>query len=153
MLLKIILGILVLAVALSSVAIVKNNVPLTEKPGLGKRLLVYLSKNTARTRTDHAWPELRTRRYEVSAEGLLSRVERAVSDLGWETAETDAEAHELHAVVSTPWLGFKDDIHIRLEETGGNTLLHVISRSRVGRADYGANTGHIMALHRELERS
>lgn len=151
MLFKIILALVVLAVAASSAAIVRNGVPLVEKPGPGKRLLTYLSRNTAETRVDHEWPELRTRAYPDSVDGLFNRAEKAVARLGWEVAERDAAARRLHAVVSTPWLRFKDDIIITVDQgTDRTSRLNVSSKSRFGRADYGANAGHIIALHEAL---
>lgn len=151
MLLKIVLAIFVLVVAMSSVAILKNGVPLAEAPGLGKRLWVYLSRNTARTDPDHDWPDLRTPTYPVSAAELYSRVKQSMADLDWDIVEENETEYTLHAVVSTPLLGFKDDVCIRIEETaGGKTAMNVISASRVGRADYGANVAHVIALTREL---
>jgi len=152
MFLKIILVIVLLAVTASGTAIVRNGVPLVEKPGPGKRLLVYLSRNTAETRPDHDWPELRTRAYSSTVDELFDRVERTIRELGWEVVEKDQQAHTLHAVVSTPWLGFQDDVRIRLAGTSyQGTALNVRSGSRIGRADFGANAGHIMALHRALK--
>lgn len=151
MLVKIVLVLVLLAVAMSGVAIVRNGVPLVDKPGLGKRLLVYLSRNTADTRPDHDWPELRTRMYSLTADELINRAERIVAELGWKVVEKDESSHTLRAVVTTPWLRFKDDVVIRLEDRAGQgTALDVKSKSRIGRADYGANAGHIIELYRAL---
>lgn len=152
MLVKIVLALLVLLVAVSGAAIIRNGVPIVASPGPGQRMLTYLSKNTAATHAEHGWPELRTRAYAFPADELLGRVVRAAGDLGWKIEEKDTSSGELHAVVSTPWLGFKDDVHVTLEEKSDNlTALQITSRSRIGRADYGANVGHIIALHEALE--
>jgi len=152
MLVKIVLVLVLLAVAMSGVAIVRNGVPLVEKPGLGKRLLVYLSRNTAETRPDHDWPELRTRMYPLTADELLDRAERTVERLGWKVVEKDESGRTLHAVVATPWLRFKDDVVIRLEDRADQgAALDVTSKSRIGRADYGANVSHVIELYRALE--
>lgn len=141
-----------LAVVLSGGAIVRNGVPLAEPPGPVKRLVIYLTRNTARTRAGHELPELRSRTYRLPLEQALELAARAAVDAGWDLVEVDAGRNSLHAVVTTPWLRFKDDVHATASEApGGGTLVEIESRSRVGRADYGANIAHIIELYRRLD--
>lgn len=148
---KIIIAGVALAAVTAGGAIVRSKVPLREPPGPGKRLVTYLSKNHAQTRPDHEFPELRSRTYPMPAEELFKTVTDAVADLGWESVDRDSTRRKIHAVVTTPWLGFKDDVEIVLEASGENaTMLQISSRSRVGRADYGANIGHITRLQNAL---
>lgn len=151
MIVKIIIVGVMLVVTVAGGAIVRNNVPLREPPGLGKRLLTYLSKNHAQTRSDHEFPELRPRTYPMSADALFDKVTKAIADLGWESVDTDPGQRKIHIVVSTPWLGFKDDIDVNLKQSSSSeTTLQISSRSRVGRADYGANISHIVRLQEAL---
>ncbi|MDH3637440.1 MAG: DUF1499 domain-containing protein, partial [Gammaproteobacteria bacterium] len=64
----------------------------------------------------------------------------------------DPGAHRLHAIVTTPWLHFKDDvsIEIRSKDDTRSELL-VKSASRTGRADYGANLRHILDLVHRID--
>lgn len=141
-----------LVLALAGGAIVKNRVPLTEPPGLVHRLLLYLSANSARTRIDHELAELRTRVAPHPPARTLELVARAAESAGWQVTTVDSGRHELHAVVSTPLLGFRDDVRVSLSATGTDaSLVQVESQSRVGRADFGANLAHIMELYRRLE--
>lgn len=143
---------IVLALALTGGAIVKNKVPLSEPPGLVKRLKIYLSRNTARTGADPGLPELRSRRIDLPRDRVLELIERAVEDAGWRLIDVDPAGYRLHAVVTTPWLGFRDDMQVSLEAgTAGGTIVEITSRSRVGRADFGANLSHIIELHRRLD--
>lgn len=143
---------IVLALALTGGTIIKNKVPLTEPPGLVKRLKIYLSRNAARTGADPDLPELRSRRVDLPRGRVLGLIERAVEDAGWRPVDVDAGQHKLHAVVTTPWLGFEDDVQVSLEAgTEGGTIVDIASRSRVGRADFGANLSHIIELHRRLD--
>lgn len=150
--LKIIVVVMGLAVALACGAIAGNRVPLTEPPGLVKRLVTYLTRNTARTSPDPALPELRTRDYALPPDRAFDLTLRAVENAGWRVVDANPGRHEIHAVVATPWLRFRDDVHITLTKaSGGGTRVQVESRSRVGRADFGANIGHIMELYGRMD--
>lgn len=147
MLAKISFSLLAFLVLLAGGAVLKNKVPLLEPPGPVKRLRVYLSTHRVETRVDHEFPELRTRTYALPPAEMFERVRKAVDLLGWETAAADERAYTIHAVVATPWLGFKDDVRIRLEQSPDEaTAVHISSQSRVGSADFGANVAHVLAL-------
>lgn len=151
MLTKTLLALLLLVVVLAGGAIVGNKVPLWQPPGPFARLLVYLSRNTAESRADPDFPELRTRSYDVPRDHMLERVEAAIADLGWEIQKGADGPYSIHAVVSTPLLHFKDDVYITLHQAGDHaTAVDVASRSRIGRGDFGANIGHIVALYQAL---
>lgn len=149
---KIIAVLMAFAVALTGGAIAGNRVPLTEPPGLVKRLVTYLTRNTARTSRDHELPELRTRVYDLPTDRAFDLTLRAVENAGWRVVDGNPDRNEINAVVATPLLRFKDDINIGLTEgPRGSTWVQVESRSRVGRADFGANIAHIMELYGRLD--
>jgi uncharacterized protein (DUF1499 family) len=151
MLIKTLLALLVVVVILAGGAIAGNKVPLRQLPGPLARLMVYLSRNSAETRPDHVFPELRTRSYAMSRVQMLERIKAAIVELGWEIQTDEGDRYSVHAVVSTPLLQFKDDVYVTLREAANDrTAVHIASRSRVGRADFGANIGHIMALDEAL---
>lgn len=152
MLLKIVSLTIVFAAVLAGGAVVKNQVPLTDPPGLVKRLAIYLTRNSAHTRADHELPELRSRAYALPPERVFELAVQAATEAGWRIVDRDAGRRALRAVASTPWLRFKDDIHIELGQgPDGGTAVAIESRSRVGRADFGANIAHIIELHRRLD--
>lgn len=149
---KIIAILMALAVALTGGAIAANRVPLTDPPGLVKRLVTYLTRNTARTSAGHELPELRTRVYALPPDRAFDLTLRAVENAGWRVVDGNPGRDEIHAVVATPWLRFRDDVKISLTEApGGGTRVQVDSRSRVGRADFGANIAHVMELYGRLD--
>ena len=152
MLSKIVLLVLLLAAVAVAGALLSGGAPLTASPGLVKRLGTYLTTNTAQTSPQPVFPELRERYYAVPPEPLLNYVARTVRELGWEITEEKPRAYLLRAVVSTPLLHFKDDLEVRLSllQDGGSKV-HVRSASRVGKADFGANTGHIVTFFRALD--
>lgn len=148
--LKLLVLMLLVALAVAGGAVIRNSVSLIDPPGTAKRLATYLGENQARTRPDHEFPELRTRAYPITEDKLSLASRQAIEDIGWSHDGTDDNT-TLRAVAVTPWLGFKDDITIELEsDSGQRTRVHIVSRSRVGRADFGANIRHIHEFYQAL---
>ena len=133
-------------------ALVLNNLPLGDPPGLMPRLKAYFSENSAETRRDHPFPELELRCYRTTPQALFPRVEHALQRLAWDIIDSDPHNHHLRAVIETPLLKFKDDIEIQLQLADCGTELHVRAQSRIGRGDLGANTRHILDLYDALAR-
>jgi hypothetical protein len=127
-------------------ALMLNNLPLGDPPGLFARLRTYLTTNSAETKRNHPFPELELPRAALNPGLLLTRLELTVDTLGWEIVEVDAQNFELHAVVETPLFKFKDDILVKLNATTSGTEIYIRSSSRVGRGDLGTNTRHILDL-------
>ena len=133
-------------------ALMLNNLPMGDPPGFFIRLKTYLTTNVAETRLNHPFPELELPRVAMAPGLLLTRLELTIDILDWEIIEIDPRNFELHAVVETPFLKFKDDVLIKLHPTPAGTELHIRSSSRVGRGDFGTNTRHILDLLAMLRR-
>jgi hypothetical protein len=132
--------------------LITNRLPLTDPPGVGKRLSTYLGTHVAETTPDSEFPELRLRRYQTPPELLFDIARRAVEGLRWETAVLDADKKEIQAVVTTKIWHFKDDVAIQIQPAPqGGSSLYVRSVSRVGKGDLGANSRHVMDLHARVE--
>lgn len=130
-----------------------NDLPWTGPPGPMARVKHYLTTNIAETTQDSPYPELRIREYDYPADQLFSLLEASVVELGWQIDSQRDQAYSLHAVVTTPLLGYQDDVHIRLIPVSANrNQLYVRSSSRKGRGDFGTNTRHILDLYNQLEK-
>lgn len=151
-LLKLLALLIGLAIAMAGAALALNRLPWSQPPGAVQRLITYLTTNAAETRRDHAFPELRSRRYPLERMPLFLALNRTVEALGWEIDQRDAEAGLLRAVVTTRWLRFKDDVEVRLIPDEDGTRVEVRSTSRLGGADFGANARHVMDLYAALEQ-
>ncbi len=145
-------ALVVLALALVAGALAGNRVPLLEPPGPAERLRIYLSRNGVETGANSLFPELETPRYPFPPDRVLEVVPMAMLDLGWEVRELDRDAARVRAVVTTPILRFRDDVEVRVlpDEAGRGSRMHIRSRSRVGRADFGANLRHVLDLRAAL---
>lgn len=93
-----------------------------------------------------AYPELQPLELAVSMPAAFDRALAAAEQLGWEIVERDPTRGHLRAVDTTFWFGFKDDVVVRIRETGNGSRIDVRSKSRVGRGDVGANARRIRAF-------
>ena len=86
----------------------------------------------------------------------FARAEHAARAMGWHIVSTAPEEGRLEATDSTPLLGFKDDIVVRIRAhtaesgQGQDSVVDVRSVSRVGLSDIGTNAKRIRAFVRKL---
>ncbi|MDZ7736587.1 MAG: DUF1499 domain-containing protein [Gammaproteobacteria bacterium] len=98
------------------------------------------------------FPELRPAVYPIEPALLCQQVTSALEFAGLEWQALAGDCH-YHAIVTTPLLGFKDDVRIGVEPVGDSSShLTIHSGSRVGRGDMGANIRHVLDLVRAVER-
>ena len=151
-LLQVVFFLAVVWVSLLAAGLISNDLPWSDPPGAGTRLLTYLTTNIAETTPDSAFPELRPRRYAAPAALMFDVARRAADALQWESSTVDPEARKIEAVVTTKIIKFKDDVTIWVEADGEErSTLFARSASRVGRGDLGANTRHLMNLFETVD--
>lgn len=99
-------------------------------------------------------PTLRTREYEMSARELADAVEQAARRIkNWEyigTAGVDGKTTIVFERTSRVWK-LKDDVILRVEETGGRSRLTGESRSRLDYGDLGQNPRNLRRILTELD--
>ncbi len=151
-LLQVIFFLAVVWAALSVAGLIANDLPWSDPPGMGTRLMTYVSTNVAETTPDTAFPELRPRTYAAPAALMFDVARRAADALHWESSTVDPEARKIEAVVTTKIIRFKDDVTIWVEADGEErSTLFARSASRVGWGDLGANTRHLMNLFETVD--
>ena len=101
--------------------------------------------------TNEAYPDLVTQRYSESVNVVFEKALAAVDDLGWELVAQDASAGRIEATDTTFWFRFKDDIVIKIEQQGSDTVVDARSVSRVGTGDVGANAIRLRKMFALLE--
>ena len=151
-LLQVIFFLAVVWAALSVAGLIANDLPWSDPPGMGTRLMTYLTTNVVETTPDTAFPELRPRTYAAPAALMFDVARRAADALHWESSTVDPEARKIEAVVTTKIIRFKDDVTIWVEADGEErSTLFARSASRVGWGDLGANTRHLMNLFETVD--
>lgn len=101
--------------------------------------------------TNEAYPDLVTQRYDESADVVFEKALAAVDDLGWELVAADTSAGRIEATDTTFWFRFKDDVVIKIDQQGSDTVVDARSVSRVGTGDVGANAIRLRKLFALLE--
>ena len=133
-------------------ALLRNDLPWTDPPGFVTRLQHYLSTNVAETVKTSPYPELIMREYHYPIDTFFSLLETSVAKLGWEIDSQHDQTYTLHAVVTTPLIGYKDDVYIKLiPMTENRNNLYIRSSSRKGHGDLGTNTRHILDLYHQIK--
>ena len=151
-LLQVVFFLAVVLASLLAAGLISNDLPWSDPPGMGTRLMTYLSTNVAETTSDSAFPELRPRTYAAPAALMFDVARRAAEALHWELGTVEPEARKIEAVVTTRVIKFKDDVTIWVEADGEErSTLFARSASRVGVVDLGANTRHIMDLFETVD--
>lgn len=71
-------------------------------------------------------------------------------EMGWEIVAENAAEGRIEATATTPFVGFKDDVVIRVSADGAETYVDVRSKSRIGRGDMGVNAKRIREYRAKL---
>lgn len=100
------------------------------------------------------YTSLRALRLALPPAQAFERIRRlAERRKGWRVVEADAARLAVEAVAVTPLLRFRDDVVIEARPAaGGGTEVHMRSKSRLGRHDFGANAKRIQAFLDDLAR-
>lgn len=101
------------------------------------------------------YPDLAPLLLSRDVKSVYSMAKAAMIENGWEvtTDQSSELPYILEAVDTTPLMGFKDDIVIRIQSAGDNqTRVDARSKSRVGKSDLGKNAQRIQSLFSQLAK-
>jgi len=109
----------------------------------------YPGAETARQQLA-AYPELKPITLNMPLASAMEAAKAIIQARGWQVAETTSNTIE--ATATTRWFGFKDDVVIRMTETGNGVKVDMRSASRVGKSDVGTNAERIQKFLEDLAR-
>ncbi len=89
------------------------------------------------------YPDLGPARFSAPPDRVFARAVEVARGLGWEIVAAVPGEGRLEATDRTRWLGFRDDVVVRVRPDGAGTRVDVRSVSRVGRSDLGTNARRI----------
>ncbi len=99
-----------------------------------------------------AYPDIKTLPLHMPADKAFSKAVEAARSLGWKIVEASPQDGRIEATAATFWMGFKDDIVIRITARGGLCDIDIRSVSRVGKSDLGANAKRIRRFLAEMRK-
>ena len=100
-----------------------------------------------------AYPDIQPLMLAMPVDSAFTLAVRAAREMGWEMVDQDRRQGRIEATATTPWMGFKDDVVIRVSSASGIARVDVRSKSRVGRGDVGANAKRIRQYLQRLRES
>jgi len=100
----------------------------------------------------NAYPDIAPVHLNVSRDQAFERALAAAKSLGWTIAGTAPAEGRIEATDSTLFMGFTDDIVVRVQTEGAGSRVDVRSHSRVGRGDFGTNAKRVRAFLARVNR-
>jgi uncharacterized protein (DUF1499 family) len=100
-----------------------------------------------------AYPDIRPLMMAMPVDSAFSLALTAARGMGWELVDQNRAEGRIEATATTPWMGFKDDVVIRVTSASGISRVDVRSKSRVGRGDVGANAKRVRQYLARLRAS
>jgi uncharacterized protein (DUF1499 family) len=97
-----------------------------------------------------AYPDIRPLMMAMPVDSAFSLALRTANEMDWELVDQNRRDGRIEATATTPWMGFKDDVVIRVSSASGIARVDVRSKSRVGRGDVGANANRVRAYLQKL---
>ena len=100
------------------------------------------------------YPDLQVRTYSASPQRVTRAAREVLSGMPRWTVAGSGEGPAgsvVSAVHTAPLLRFKDDVTVKIERKGGQTVVSVRSRSRLGWWDFGQNARNIRELQAALD--
>lgn len=92
----------------------------------------------------------------VTPDALFQKLVALVnSETSWRSIVVHADQRRITAVAVTPLLRFRDDVVIEVREgdTAEQAIVHMRSRSRLGKSDLGANAKRIASFFETVEQN
>jgi uncharacterized protein (DUF1499 family) len=97
-----------------------------------------------------AYPDIASIVLSVSPDEAFKKVDAVATAMGWDVVARAPAEGRIEAIDSSQWFGFHDDIVVRIRPAGSGSRIDIRSKSRVGRADLGANARRIRTFASKL---
>ena len=120
-------------------------------PQFSRRLKTGLSTNFAATSVSPEFPELKTRFYQASTNQVFSASVAAIQQLSDWTITRQSEGSGV-ILAEKKVVIFVDDVAVKVRDDRGQTRVDVLSKSRIGKGDFGENRRHVAQFLKALDR-
>jgi Uncharacterized protein conserved in bacteria len=99
-----------------------------------------------------AYPDIKTLTLNMSADKAFSKALNVAENMGWDIVAAEPKEGRIEATATTFWMGFKDDIVIRIKAHDQMSNIDIRSESRVGKSDFGTNAKRIRIFLGEMQK-
>lgn len=99
-----------------------------------------------------AYPDIKTLTLNMSANKAFSKALNIAKNMDWEIVAVEPREWRIEATATTFWMGYKDDIVIRIKAHDKMSSLDIRSVARVGKSDFGKNAKRIRIFLREMQK-
>ncbi|HEX6372296.1 MAG TPA: DUF1499 domain-containing protein [Longimicrobium sp.] len=114
--------------------------------------VAYAGDSVAQVQRE-AYPDVQPLMMAMPVDSAFTLAVKAAREMGWEMVDQDRRQGRIEATATTPWMGFKDDVVIRVSSASGIARVDVRSKSRVGRGDVGANANRVRQYLQRLREA
>ncbi len=97
-----------------------------------------------------AYPDIQTLVFLDPPAVIFDKALAVAASMGWEIVASDIDTGHIEATATTPFVGFKDDVVIRVRAGDSETRVDVRSKSRFGKGDMGVNAKRIREYRDKL---
>lgn len=113
------------------------------------------SRKLSREAILRAFPDAYGRTYQADTNEIFEKVAKLIAGRGWQTrvrsAPSSASPEGQFNLIAATFLGFKDEIVVRVSPHGQDTMVDMRSTSLIGEHDLGRNGTRIEAFLRDLD--
>lgn len=109
----------------------------------------YLDDGTAEQQAE-AYPDIDTLTLNVDSTAAFGAALTVAESMGWEIVAAEPSEGRIEATASTPFVGFKDDVVIRVQPDAAGSIVDVRSKSRIGKGDMGVNATRVREYSAKL---
>jgi uncharacterized protein (DUF1499 family) len=90
-----------------------------------------------------AYPDILPLTVGLEPDGAFARALEIAQQMGWTIVASDKAAGQIEASQRSRWMGFTDDIVVRVAPANSGSRIDLRSSSRYGRSDFGVNAERI----------
>ena len=92
-----------------------------------------------------AYPDIAPLIVSLAPDAAFNRALDTARQMGWTIVAADDKSGEIEATDQSRWMGFTDDIVIRVAKADAGSRIDLRSSSRLGRSDFGVNAARVRA--------
>ena len=101
---------------------------------------------------EKAYPDIKPLILIIPVDQAFDKALKTVQKKNWNIVATNRDEGRIEATATTFWMGFKDDIVIRISAKDSGSLFDIRSESRVGKGDFGTNAKRVRKFLKEMQK-